>query len=1354
MQDLLQIVIEQSPVALALCDREMRYLLVSQCWLDDYDFDDRIIGKSYYDTFPNLPAHWREIHRRCLAGATERGSAEPLQLADGTTEWVEWEIKPWREETGEIGGAIVYTRFVSDRIKAEVSWADVFYRCPSMICLAGLDGYFQRLNPAWERTLGWSEVELTAKPFLEFVHPSDREATVEATQKLAGGQKIVGFENRYLCQDGTYKWLSWTSSVLIEQERIYAIARDISDRKGTEAQLRHHQELLQQVLDTIPNWLCVKNREGVFILANRALANALNTTVEEIIGKTDADFISDPQEVQHFQQDDRTVIDNRQEKFIPEESVTNRHGEILWVQTVKKPLLLSHDSIPHVLVSTIDITRRKQIEQALKHSERRYQVLAETSPVGIFHTDPNGLCIYGNQQACILTGLTPQAILGTGWLKAIDPSDRRRVLREWRQMETHFAHQERHPFQSEFRFLRSDGSTRWVFAQACAIEDPHDRDRITGYVGTCTDVTDRKQVENALRTSEQDLRTIFDGVYDAIFIHDLNGDILEVNERTLSLYGVTHEEAIRYKIADYTAHSSDLERIPQIWERVCNGEDLQFEWQAKRPRDGFSFDVEVRLRRIILHAQTVILSTVRDITERKKAEKEMQKLAALVENSSDFIGIATLDGLPIFINAAGLDLVGLDSLDVAKTHSVIEYFPLEDRGIFEGEVLATAINTGSWQGEFRFRNFATDQSIPVDFNLFTIRSSSTGEPIALATITRDLRDRKRVSAELTRYKQAVDSASDAIAIADAAGSVLYINRAFCELYSCSTVLQLRRWGGLSSLFADPSAIQGLFATVMSGRTWSHEVEQQSLDGNNLHVFLRASAILDERQDTVGLVTIATDISDRKQAEFALLESKQRLQAQVKRERLLNSLSNQIRSSLETPERDIIERALHEIRHFLKIDRVYFVLRSTTDPRGGWQVVAESREENVASILGGYPWAGIDSVMGKILRMETIRESDTSQVSDLAFRNLLEQFEIKSLIDIPLRVSGDAIGIICCDRLKEARPWHEPEVRLLAAASSQLAIAINQSQLFAKVNESAAIARGKAEELEATLIELRNTQTQLIQTEKMSSLGQLVAGVAHEINNPVNFIYGNLNHADNYLQDILSLLKLYQTHYSDPVPEIAEEIEDIDLPFLLEDMPKLFNSMQTGADRIREIVISLRTFSRMDEAEKKWVDLHDGIESTLTILQNRLKAKSERPAIAVMREYGDLPKIECYAGQLNQVFMNILSNAIDALEERDTDRSYEDIEAQPSTISIRTQIVSESDLQIRIADNGSGIPEHIQSRLFDPFFTTKEIGKGTGLGLSISYQIVTEKHGGTLECISAPGQGTEFLINIPLLTNNQ
>ena len=276
-------------------------------------------------------------------------------------------------------------------------------------------------------------------------------------------------------------------------------------------------------------------------------------------------------------------------------------------------------------------------------------------------------------------------------------------------------------------------------------------------------------------------------------------------------------------------------------------------------------------------------------------------------------------------------------------------------------------------------------------------------------------------------------------------------------------------------------------------------------------------------------------------------------------------------------------------------------------------------------------------------------------------------------------------------------------------------------------------------------EAQQLAAQLVQSEKMSSLGQLVAGVAHEINNPVSFIYGNLTPANQYIQDLIKLIQLYQQHYPKPVPEIATEIVDMDLEFVITDLPKLLNSMEFGAERIKDIVLSLRNFSRLDEAEMKAVNIHEGIDSALMILRGRLKALPERPAIEVIQKYSQLPKVECYAGQLNQVFMNILANAIDVLEESLINGSITD----NAKIEIYTEITKDQQVIIRIQDNGVGIPENIQKRLFEPFFTTKPVGKGTGLGLSISYKIITEKHHGNLQCISAPGLGTEFMITIPL-----
>ncbi|MBE9214476.1 PAS domain S-box protein [Plectonema cf. radiosum LEGE 06105] len=288
------------------------------------------------------------------------------------------------------------------------------------------------------------------------------------------------------------------------------------------------------------------------------------------------------------------------------------------------------------------------------------------------------------------------------------------------------------------------------------------------------------------------------------------------------------------------------------------------------------------------------------------------------------------------------------------------------------------------------------------------------------------------------------------------------------------------------------------------------------------------------------------------------------------------------------------------------------------------------------------------------------------------------------------------------------------------------------------------AQQKAIELEKTLQKLQQTQAQLIQTEKMSSLGQMVAGIAHEINNPVNFIHANLPFVDEYSQDLLKILNIYQKHYQNPVKEVQEEIQNIELDFIKEDLTKIIKSMEEGTRRIRAIVLSLRNFSRLDEAEFKKVDIHQGMESTLMILQNRLKAKPDFPGVEVIKQYGNLPLIECYPSQLNQVFLNILANAIDALEEE-----FIHHHNLIPKISIYTQKINGNTVQIRISDNGSGIPPNIISKLFDPFFTTKEVGKGTGLGLSVSYQIIVDKHAGNLSCNSILGQGTDFIIEIPV-----
>ncbi|MBD1933709.1 MULTISPECIES: PAS domain-containing sensor histidine kinase [Cyanophyceae] len=453
---------------------------------------------------------------------------------------------------------------------------------------------------------------------------------------------------------------------------------------------------------------------------------------------------------------------------------------------------------------------------------------------------------------------------------------------------------------------------------------------------------------------------------------------------------------------------------------------------------------------------------------------------------------------------------------------------------------------------------------------------------------------------------------------------------------------------------------------------------------------------DPQGNVIGLIGMSRDISDRKALEKEL----------ARREQLLNSFISVAPIGLSI---------LDDQMRYLQINEALAQLNGLS--------VEEHLGRSLAEVLPDVA-QDIESTLRKvlttgeaILNMEACGELPSNP--GVLMHWLTSQFPIPGEDGKPMGLGLTVMDITARKQAEEAR--REKEVQL----------------------------KEKNQQLEHTLQELQRTQGQLIQSEKMSSLGQLVAGIAHEINNPVNFIFGNLTHVREYTQDLLNLLRLYHQQYPNSTPEIQEEIEAIDLDFMMEDFPNLLSSMKVGADRIREIVLSLRNFSRIDEAEMKAVDIHEGIDSTLMILHNRLKAKPDHPNIQMIKEYGHLPKVECYAGQLNQVFMNLIANAIDALDEYNKKRSLSEIKANPSWIKIRTEVLDCDRVVIRIADNGSGMTEAVRQQLFNPFFTTKAIGKGTGLGLAISYQIVVEKHNGKLECLSAPGRGAEFIIEIPL-----
>ncbi|MEA5573044.1 AAA family ATPase [Calothrix sp. UHCC 0171] len=471
------------------------------------------------------------------------------------------------------------------------------------------------------------------------------------------------------------------------------------------------------------------------------------------------------------------------------------------------------------------------------------------------------------------------------------------------------------------------------------------------------------------------------------------------------------------------------------------------------------------------------------------------------------------------------------------------------------------------------------------------------------------------------------------------------------------------------------------------------------------------------------------------------EKAQLLQQSLQQQKTLFNVVTQIRESLDLEA--IFIAVTQNIRRILNASRVGIYQFHLGENYQYGEFIAEDVLPQFTSALAikiqdhcfGENYATLYK-KGRFCAMPDVENAEVLE----CHRAILQKFDVRASLVVPIMQGEELWGLLCIHQCDRSREWESAEIEFAKQIAVQMGVALQQTDLLLET-------RRQATQLEETLQHLQDTQLQLVQNEKMSALGNLVAGVAHEMNNPLGFISASLEQSKPVFTDIVEHLKLYQESLPNPGEDIIEHAEEIDLDYSLEDLPKMLNAMVMACDRLKNISTSLRTFSRADKDHQVAFNLHEGIDSTILILKHRLKANDQRPAIEVVTEYGDLPQVKCFPGQLNQVFMNILANAIDALDESNSGRSFEEIKANPNKITIKTSVQNDN-VKINITDNGKGMSESVQQKIFDHLFTTKGVGKGTGLGLAIARQIIMEKHSGMITVHSTLGKGTEFEIQIP------
>jgi PAS domain S-box-containing protein len=1240
------------------------------------------------------------------------------------------------------------------------------------IAIADDQGRYLDVNPAACELFGLHRDELLGRYISEFTEPGyDFQ---QAWQQCQHPEKIRG-EFCLMRPDGERRIVEYAATANFLPHRHLSVMRDITEHKQAKVQvqeltrqLEHTQANLREAhlklaLSGIPAEYhpleqIARHLPGViyqfrmrpdgtchFPYASEGLRKIYDLTPEEVQENAFKIFT-----VVHCEDLDRVTqsILESAEHLTPwycEYRVCLPDGRLLWLLGHSTPQREPDGStLWHGYIR--DISDRKQVEERLKNSLKNLSdikfALDQAAIVAI--TDERGIINYANDNFCKISKYSREELIGQDH-RIINSGYHPKAFFQnlWQTISAGKV------WQGEIRNRAKDGTYYWVDTTLVPLNEK--KGKPTQYLAIRFNITSRKEAETKLIEINQIQQVILDSANYTIISTDTNGIIKTINAAAQRMLGYSSTEVVN-KVTPALIH--DIEEIKQraveltaeLGQPIAPGFEVfvakarlgmfdEYEWSYIR-KDSSRFPVQLSIS--ALRDQdgqiTGFLGIGNDITKRKEAEARLNELSERLSLALKSGGIGCWEW-DLVQNTLLWDerMYGLYGVQKhSETRLAYEIWAAglhpDDREASENLLRQAVLGKAEFNIEFRVIH--PDGSIHFIKAFGLVQHDAEGNPRKMIGVNFDISDRKQAEILLQqsqkRYETLAEASPIGVFLTDTKGDCLYVNQTWSQTTGLTQEEALGpNWSRTLHPEDQERVFQEWYESALNQQQFQSEYRFLRPDNSVSWVIGQALPLIDSGGEVEGYVGTITDITDRKRQEQAF--------------RLIFE-----GTAAKTGE-DFFKSCIQYLAQVLEV-RYAFIAEIVDSEKLIAKTLAfwseDGFSENFTYSLMGAPCENVYN-QGDFCLYSNSVQSLFPEDADLVV------LQAESYAGLPLLdAAGNRLGLLAVLDTKSMTKNSEMQLAILRIFATRAGAEMERMQAESAIRQSEIKLRQKTEELETTLEKLQTTQTQLIQVEKMSSLGQLVAGIAHEINNPVSFIYGNLQPAADYTSDLIELIRLYQEHYPNPPQAISDLTEALDIEYLISDFYKLLESMKTGSRRISDIVKSLRTFSRLDEAELKAIDIHENLESTLVILQNRMKGWSGQPEIDVIRNYGNLPRFECYGGLLNQVFMNLLTNAIDAIEKKRAGLGVSERLNYRGTIVITTSIVSEGQLLISIQDNGCGMEPQVQEKIFNPFFTTKPVGQGTGMGLAMSYQIITENHQGHLSCFSTPGEGTEFVIRFP------